>query len=138
MGTLVASLGEQERAVLHDQPIEWLGHNTDGIGTQGVRRPVVERTADGRQVRRFSYNLLTTGQYDPAIDAAIDRAELPLGRFGIHLARQAEAFFREHKVSVLIPEDSILVWDNHRMLHARSAYRDTRRRLIRYWIAAPS
>lgn len=91
---------------------------------------------NGREVRRFSYNLLTTGQYDPAINASIDRAELPLGSFGVYLARQAEAFFREHKVSVLIPKDSILVWDNHRMLHARSSYQDTRRHLIRYWIAA--
>ena len=136
MGTFVASLGEQERTVLHEQAIEWLGHNTDGIGTEGARRPIVERMGNGREVRRFSYNLLTTGQYDPAINASIDRAELPLGSFGVYLARQAEAFFREHKVSVLIPKDSILVWDNHRMLHARSSYQDTRRHLIRYWIAA--
>lgn len=136
MGSFVASLGEQERTVLHEQAIEWLGHNTGGIGTEGTRRPIVERMEDGREVLRFSYNLLTTGQYDPRIDASIDPAELPLGSFGIHLARQAEAFFREHKVSVLIPEDSILVWDNHRMIHARSSYQDTRRHLIRYWIAA--
>jgi alpha-ketoglutarate-dependent taurine dioxygenase len=39
---------------------------------------------------------------------------------------------------VLIPEGAILLWDNQRMLHARSAYRDLRRRLTRYWLAEPT
>ncbi|WP_329223323.1 TauD/TfdA family dioxygenase [Streptomyces sp. NBC_01485] len=136
MRQFVASLGDQDRAALYKREIEWLGHNTGGVGTEGVRRPVVERTESGREILRFSYNLLTTGQYDPPVDESVDPAELPLGSFGIHLAEQAETFFREHKVSVLIPEDSILVWDNQRMVHARSAYRDAKRHLTRYWVAA--
>nr|WP_275426599.1 TauD/TfdA family dioxygenase [Streptomyces sp. CS147] len=98
--------------------------------------PLLERTDSGQEILRFSYNLLTTGQYDPPVDASVDPAELPLGSFGVHLAEQAEEFFRQEKVSVLIPEDSVLVWDNQRMVHARSAYRDARRHLTRYWIAA--
>jgi Taurine catabolism dioxygenase TauD, TfdA family. len=106
-----------------------------GTGSTGVHRPAVERIAGGREIVRFSYNLLTTGLYDPAVDADVDPDELPLGALGLDLAQRAEAFFRTHKVSVLIPEDSVLVWDNQRMLHARSAYTDARLHLTRYWIA---
>nr|WP_272921645.1 TauD/TfdA family dioxygenase [Streptomyces sp. SID8354] len=29
----------------------------------------------------------------------------------------------------------MLIWDNHRMFHARTGFSDTRRRLTHYWIA---
>lgn len=41
-------------------------------------------------------------------------------------------------MSVLIPENAILVFDNHRMAHARPAYQDPGRRLTRYWLDAPA
>ncbi|MFE4856725.1 TauD/TfdA family dioxygenase [Streptomyces sp. NPDC056670] len=129
-----ASLSQAEREVVHGESIDWVGHNTGGTGTTGVRRPVVERTVEGRDIVRFSYNLLTAGHYDPPVDAQVPSEELPLGALGAELAVRAETFFRENKVSVLIPENSILVWDNHRMLHARSSYSDARRHLTRYWL----
>ncbi|MEU6051720.1 TauD/TfdA family dioxygenase [Streptomyces xanthochromogenes] len=129
-----ASLSQAERDVVHGESIDWVGHNTGGTGTAGVRRPVVERTPEGRDIVRFSYNLLTAGHYDPPVDAEVAHEELPLGALGAELAVRAEAFFRENKVSVLIPENSILVWDNQRMLHARSSYTDARRHLTRYWL----
>lgn len=131
-----ASLPEGERAALYRRDINWVGHNTGGVGAAGVHRPVVERAPGGREVFRFSYNLLTAGEYDPPLDEKPDPGSLPLGPYGLHLAEQVEAFFREHRVSVLIPEDSVLVWDNQRMVHARSAYRDPRRHLTRYWISS--
>ncbi|MGW7002421.1 TauD/TfdA family dioxygenase [Streptomyces sp. NPDC054933] len=131
----VAQLGEADRRLVYERTVDWVGHNTGGTGSSGVRRPAVERTADGREIVRFSYNLLTAGHYDPPVDAEVRPEDLPLGAAGIELARQAEEFFREHKVSVLIPEDSVLVWDNQRMLHARSSYTDVRRHLTRYWLA---
>lgn len=134
-GAFVATLDDAARAALYSEPIDWVGRNMSGGGGMGVRRPVVERMAGGREVVRFSYNLLTSGLYDPPLDAEVAPENLPLGGLGLELAQRAEAFFREQKVSVLIPEDSILVWDNQRMLHARSAYADTRRHLTRYWIA---
>ncbi|MFI6055266.1 TauD/TfdA family dioxygenase [Streptomyces violascens] len=129
-----ASLSRAEREAVHAESIDWVGHNTGGTGTAGVRRPVVERTPQGRDIVRFSYNLLTAGHYDPPVDAEVPAEELPLGALGAELAVRAETFFRENKVSVLIPENSILVWDNQRMLHARSSYTDTRRHLTRYWL----
>ncbi|WP_018542455.1 TauD/TfdA family dioxygenase [Streptomyces sp. MspMP-M5] len=44
-------------------------------------------------------------------------------------------FVHTHGTSVLIPEDALLIWDNHRMFHARTGFSDTRRRLTHYWIA---
>ncbi|MFI6685546.1 TauD/TfdA family dioxygenase [Streptomyces sp. NPDC050485] len=132
----LSSLDEVHAEAARKQDIEWVGHNTGGTGTGGVRAPVAEAGADEREIIRFSYNLLTAGHYDPPLDAAPDPATLPLGRLGLDLAEQAVEFFREHKTSVLIPENSILVWDNQRMLHARSEYRDVRRHLTRYWLKA--
>jgi hypothetical protein len=131
---LVDSLPEAERRLVHETPVDWLGHNTGGTGASGVRRPVVERTAAGRRIVRFSYNLLTAGHYDPPVDADVAPERLPLGAAGRDLAQRAETFFRERKTSLLIPEDSVLVWDNQRMLHARSSYTDARRHLTRYWL----
>ncbi|MFD7668182.1 TauD/TfdA family dioxygenase [Streptomyces sp. NPDC059788] len=127
-------LDAADRAAVHDRQVDWLGSNTGGVGSEGVRRPVVDRAADGREVIRFSYNLLTAGHYDPPVDVSVDAEELPLGKLGVCLAEQAVDFFRQEKVSVLIPEDAVLVWDNQRMLHARSEYRDARRHLTRYWL----
>ncbi|WNV84937.1 TauD/TfdA family dioxygenase [Umezawaea sp. Da 62-37] len=130
----VARLGEPERRVMSDKSIDWVGHNTGGTGSNGIRRPAVERTADGRDIVRFSYNLLTAGHYDPPVDADVPPEQLPLGALGRDLAVRAEKFFRTNKVSVLIPQHSVLIWDNQRMLHARSSYTDVRRHLTRYWL----
>jgi hypothetical protein len=132
---LLAGLDTTASRAVREEQVDWLGHNTGGTGTEGVRRPVVEQDSDGREIIRFSYNLLTAGHYDPPLDAHPDPETLPLGPLGLELAHRAEDFFREHKVSVLIPEDSLLVWDNQRMLHARSEYRDARRHLTRYWLS---
>jgi hypothetical protein len=131
----LSGLDEADTLAVRERQIDWVGHNTAGTGTEGVRSPVVESTADGREIIRFSYNLLTAGHYDPPVDAVPDPARLPLGRLGLELAERAAEFFREYKVSVLIPENAVLVWDNQRMLHARSEYRDARRHLTRYWLA---
>ena len=130
----LASLDDDMQRTMRERQVDWLGHNTAGSGGTGVRRPSVERTGDGREIIRFSYNLLTAGHYDPLLEASPSPESLPLGRRGLDLAEQAVAFFREHRVSILIPEDAVLLWDNQRTVHARSEYTDTRRHLTRYWL----
>ena len=134
---LLAAFDDVLARAAQDLEIEWIGHNTGGVGSKGVRAPIVERACDGTEMIRFSYNLLTTGHYDPPVDAAPDPASLPLGALGIQLAEFAEQFFREQKASILIPEDAVLIWDNQRMMHARSEYKDIRRHLTRYWLQHP-
>jgi alpha-ketoglutarate-dependent taurine dioxygenase len=130
----VAGLDAAMRQAVYSEPVEWIARNSAGGLGAGVRRPIVEHTQDGRELHRFSYNLLTAGLYDPDVDAEADPENLPLGARGVDLAEQAVAHFRANRVSILIPQDSILLWDNHRILHARSAYKDVRRHLTRYWL----
>jgi len=55
----------------------------------------------------------------------------PLARFAI----LGEAYFVQHNTPVLIPDGCMLIWDNWRMIHARSRYTDPARNLTRYWLA---
>ncbi|WP_414441270.1 TauD/TfdA family dioxygenase [Burkholderia sp. 22PA0106] len=92
------------------------------------------REENGEPVFRFSYNLFRFGDVNPsesdmAAASAADDAG-PLAR----IALQGEAFFLDNMISVLIPEGSVLIWDNRRLMHARSQYTDPVRHLTRYWI----
>ena len=100
---------------------------------EGVRSTMLSIDAAGNTVARFSYNLLTTSDYDPTLDAEVDRRQLPLGEAGRRLAHRVSDLFRELRTSVLIPDGSLLIWDNQRMLHARSEYSDRSRHLTRFW-----
>ncbi|KAK1184030.1 TauD/TfdA family dioxygenase [Streptomyces sp. NBS 14/10] len=104
------------------------------VGGEGVVATMVEEDGD-RAVLRFSHNLLTAADYDPALDAATPAEELPLGRAGAELALRVAELFVHYRTQVLIPDDALLVWDNQRMMHARSQYEDTGRHLTRYWVA---
>jgi hypothetical protein len=57
-------------------------------------------------------------------------AGTPLG----DIAQLAERFFYDKVIPVLIPESSMLIWDNQRLMHARSEYQDPVRHLTRYWL----
>jgi alpha-ketoglutarate-dependent taurine dioxygenase len=135
LAAFFATLDEETRAMLSGRHIDWLGHNMSGVGTGGVRRPIITPGPD-RDIIRFSHNLLTTGEYDPALGSTPEVTALPLGDSGVQLAGRMRTFCRDHGISILIPENTILVWDNQRLAHARSEYRDARRHLSRYWLSA--
>ena len=100
----------------------------------GVRTPLLRTRDNGRPMLRFSFNLLTAGEYDPALDADVSADELSLGEDGRKLARRVSDLFHELRTSVLIPNGALLIWDNQRMLHARFSYADPARHLTRFWI----
>ena len=104
-------------------------------GPDGVVRTPMLAGANGRTVLRFSYNLLTSGDYDPPLDLEPTAKQLPLGQAGADLAVKVSTLFAEHRTQVLIPDGALFIWDNQRMLHARSEYADRDRHLVRYWIA---
>jgi hypothetical protein len=114
--------------------IRWAGSNTSGTGSSGVVAPILGADSSGREMLRFSYNLLSSGHYDPPLGAEVPVDELPLGKPGLDLARQVDEFFQNSAIRVRIPEGGVLLWDNQRMAHARVAYTDARRHLSRYWI----
>lgn len=104
-------------------------------GPEGTVRKPLLASDHGRTVLRFSYNLLTSGDYDPLLGATPAAGDLPLGQAGADLAEKVSTLFAVHRTQLLVPDDALLVWDNQRMLHARSEYTDRERHLVRYWIA---
>lgn len=126
-GRLVGALSADELALMSDAELFFPG--PDG----GVRTTMLSPDGTGRTVARFSYNLLTTSDYDPTLGADVDHFRLPLGEAGRRLAHRVSELFHELRTSVLIPEGALLIWDNQRMLHARSEYSDRSRHLTRFW-----
>jgi hypothetical protein len=124
---LVAALDADELALMTEAELHFPG--PEG----GVQSTMLSTDAGGNTVARFSYNLLTTSDYDPTLDADVDQSKLPLGEAGRRLAHRVSDLFRELRTSVLIPDGSLLIWDNQRMLHARSEYADRSRHLTRFW-----
>jgi hypothetical protein len=124
---LVGALDADELALMSDAELHFPG--PDG----GFRGAMLSTDAAGDTVARFSYNLLTTSDYDPTLDADVDHCRLPLGEPGHRLAHRVSDLFRELRTNVLIPDGSLLIWDNQRMLHARSEYSDRSRHLTRFW-----
>lgn len=100
----------------------------------GITCTLLEK-CKAKNVFRFSYNILTSGEYDPDINSKVSYGLLPLGKQGLDLAHKVNMIFKKHSSSVLIPDDALLIWDNQRLLHARSKYADKKRHLVRYWIA---
>lgn len=124
---LVAALDADELALMTDARLHFPG--PDG----GVHSTMLSTDAAGDTVARFSYNLLTTSVFDPNLKADVDPSRLPLGEPGRRLAHRVSELFRELHTSVLIPDGALLIWDNQRLLHARSEYADRSRHLTRFW-----
>ena len=123
---------------------QWMAHNEvafsatamPGSSEKRVHRTTLLEEKDGARVFRFSYNQFHYGDVNPSesdmASSCIEQyAGTPLGS----IAQLAERFFHEHVIPVLIPAGSMLVWDNRRLMHARSEYRDPARHLTRYWLA---
>ncbi|WP_082943711.1 TauD/TfdA family dioxygenase [Mycobacterium sp. 1274761.0] len=124
---LSSALDSHELALMTEQALHFPG--PEG----GIHTTMLSTDDAGKTVARFSYNLLTTGDYDPALSNTVDASQLPLGQAGRRLAHRVSDLFRELRTSVLIPDGALLIWDNQRMLHARSEYADRDRHLTRFW-----
>lgn len=102
-------------------------------GSPSLRAPMLEYDDHGRPRLRFSYNLLTRGEIDARLDTVTEDSALPLQAAGRALAQRVNEIFEKHRTSVLIPDKALLIWDNHRLLHARSEYEDKKRHFTRFW-----
>ena len=124
---LVAALEDDELALMTEHELHFPG--PDG----GVHSAMLSTDTAGDTVVRFSHNLLTTSDDDPALEVGVDSRRLPLGEAGRRLAYRVSELFAELRTSVLIPDGALLIWDNQRMLHARSEYADPARHLTQFW-----
>lgn len=112
---LAALSGEQQAALMRVQLIE---HSV--FPGDAERHPMLSRAPDGRTRLYYSY-WLAEGSLPPAEEAAFD-------------AFAAAVCAAEQHRSRLCPGD-ILVVDNHRALHGRTAITGGSRHLTRYWLA---
>ena len=86
-------------------------------------------TASVAAAKRIS-TCSTCGNWSGHSTAADDD---PLGEAGRRLAHRINDVFREVRTRVVIPDGSLLIWDNQRMLHARPERHDRTCRLTEFW-----
>jgi alpha-ketoglutarate-dependent taurine dioxygenase len=128
------SLSVELKTWARDSWIDFTADAQPGSSQRRTHRARLVSQDGGATVFRFSYNQFRYGNVNPSeadIESATAREDdAPLSR----IARRGEAFFYEKVIPVLIPDGSLLIWDNHRLMHARSQYSDSSRRLTRYWL----
>ncbi|MFE5854803.1 TauD/TfdA family dioxygenase [Streptomyces sp. NPDC056500] len=115
----LAGFTADERLRLSSEDRDWRSRPTlsaEGIAPASCRTPVLVQHR-GRVVMRFSTRDLTRD--GELTSAYIDRGQ---------------EFFNSHHIAVRLEERAILIWDNWRMIHARTAFDDRRRHLRRILI----
>jgi hypothetical protein len=114
MRKLVGALDADELAMMTDAELHfpWPGG--------GVRTTMLSSDADGNTVTRLCLDVL----------AAVDG---PLGEVARRLAHRIGDLFGELSTRVANPAGSLLIWDNQRVLHARSEHRGRPPRLTEFW-----
>ena len=105
----------------------WFG---DPLRPTSFAGPVFQPTSP--PLLRFSYNLLRHGLYDPETAQISDAGPAQTARET--LADMLLVAFQHCREAIDIPAGALLVVDNRRMVHGRTAYSDHRRELIRYWV----
>lgn len=104
------------------------------VARRNVRVPLLSDYGEGI-IFRFSYNQFRYGDVNPSEDAIVS-PETALNQDAelVRLADLAEEFFQSEGVALLVPVGALLIWDNHRMMHARGSFEDKARHLTRYWL----
>ncbi|NWA01366.1 TauD/TfdA family dioxygenase [Pseudomonas gingeri] len=123
------------QAWIEGNPVAFNATAKPGETTRRVLEEYIFKPAADGDIFRFSYNQFHYGDVNPSqedLSAPEGRnSGTPLGR----IAALGEQFFLEHCTPLLIPDGCVLIWDNWRLMHARSQYRDPQRHLTRYWLA---
>lgn len=129
-----ASLDPELKAWAEQNEVAFSATATPGRPEKRVHRAKLLEHRNGARVFRFSFNQFHYGDVNPSegdLAAPIQHyADDPLSR----IVQAGERFFYENVIPVLIPESSMLIWDNQRLMHARSEYQDPVRHLTRYWL----
>lgn len=117
------------------QTLEFIAAPTPGSSTrQQIRAPMLS-FAGGEPLFRFSDNQFRYGNVNPSAEDLAAAGNAPASDPAlIRLADLAERFHAEEGLSLLIPDGAMLIWNNHRLMHARSRFDDRARHLTRYWL----
>jgi len=109
-------------AILRRRVYEWYGPpSAPGGSPSVVRHPILEDHPDGL-IMRYSNQFLQRTE-DGIVSRYID---------------SGERFFADRHFDIAIDHNSVLLWDNWRMIHARNSFSDPRRHLRRLLLAAVS
>lgn len=126
--TTVADLREFLRTLTQAERGELAAREYEFVSSAGVqdmrlgltaRHPVLEERPGLPAIFRFSYNCVVH-EDDP---------------FLLDIRERVLRFFKENHVCVDYARGDLLIWDNHRTIHSRTAYSDRGRHLRRVWLA---
>jgi alpha-ketoglutarate-dependent taurine dioxygenase len=112
----------QDQRLLRERQYEWYGVSnlSGGPPNPTPYHPILERHPDGL-IMRYSTQLLQRVKDDNLASRYIT---------------DGASFFEDECLSVSITRNSVLFWDNWRMMHARRAFSDPERHLRRVLLAA--
>jgi alpha-ketoglutarate-dependent taurine dioxygenase len=109
---------DAERQIMCERQYNW--HSSTGLARTGISfnepHPILDRASTGEVILRYSLNNVTGGDRDTFLTE--------------YLGRGAE-FFQKNFRGIDIERNGLLFWDNWRMLHSRTAFRDRERHLKR-------
>jgi alpha-ketoglutarate-dependent taurine dioxygenase len=88
---------------------------------RAATQPMLEERGDREPILRYSYN-----------NSRYDGASPELSR---ELIERFLVYFKEHCIGVKMERNDLLIWNNHRVVHSRTAYTDRSRHLRRVWLA---
>jgi alpha-ketoglutarate-dependent taurine dioxygenase len=95
----------------------------------GIQAPILTHRKSLSPILRFSENLIRYGQY------CIDDYSQPTADISsILLTETIAKLYRLHSTAIQLAHNDLLILDNYRMLHARSAFKDHQRFLEAVWI----
>ena len=129
---LLQNFSVEERLELSRQVRRFPASQDAGWAQGGVNAPVVDHDEDGKILLRISYNLFQFGRYHPRLDEPPAEERTPLMA---DFCAELLEFFHSRAQGIRVERNSLLVMDNHRMLHARTAFDDPQRHLQNVWIA---
>ncbi len=96
--------------------------------------PLLQEDDNGKKILRYSHNLFFYGDINANIKGD-DRVIRGLHPQVQKIIKEINSHYQENSLNITIPKSSLLIWDNHRLLHGRSPFMDTRRHLERYCLS---
>jgi alpha-ketoglutarate-dependent taurine dioxygenase len=115
------SLNESDRALLTDRRFRF--SSSSGIQASQLGRTAEHKVFDvdtlPHPIFRFSYNCMDRDGSEQ-MDA---------------LAERCMEFFNDTRLFFNWSRGDLLIWDNHRVLHSRTAFKDRKRELRRVWLS---
>lgn len=123
---LLLSLTESDQQKMLENQYSFVSKD----GKQKLVSPILSLN-QSKPLFRFSYNTLMYGTPSPEMTQTSPLATDP---WLLYICNKIVAWFEQNCESIRIPQNGLLIINNHRMLHSRTAYSDAKRHLQRLWL----